>query len=139
MQSKEQKILKLLKSEDQENQNLGNLTLQSYINKDNALYFYLATDSIKEKLDAKSIDLITTHAGLNAKQFALENLSKIMETMQQNKPHLLTINLFFAQYNDYLYGILSMAWSKSDRVETRKQINALEHGKRFNPKLEQDL
>lgn len=139
MQSEEQKIIKLIKSEDIENQNLGNLAMHSKITNENALYWYLATEPFKENITDDNLKKIELHLGFSSKKYALEQLDKIIEKMQKNVPHALTINLFFAKYNDYLWGIIANQWTKEDRIKTKKQIDALNYGKRFNTEPEQDL
>lgn len=139
MHSEEQKIIKLIQSEDLENQNLGNLAMHSKINSKNALYWYLATESCKVNLTDDNLKKLELHLGFNSKKFALEQLDKIIENMQKGKPHAPTINLFFAKYNDYLYGIIAHQWTKEDRKETKKQIHTLNYGTRFNTEPEQDL
>jgi len=125
MLSKELRIVKLIESEDPEANNLGNLSMHSSINKDNAIYFYLLTDVHKSKLSKDVIEKLSNTLKFNSKNHALEKLPQIIEYMQKNKPHAKAINLFFSKYNDYLYGIISHEWEKTDRIETRKLITTL--------------
>ncbi len=129
MQSKEQKIIKLINSEDEENQNLGNLLMLSAINKDNALYWYLTIDQYRKKITNDVIELLTNTLGFDCSQYSLEQINVITRHIKTSTPDAPTINLFFKLYNEYVYSMISAQWPIEKQFNIKGQILVLNNGK----------
>ena len=127
MQSQEKKINKLLESNDPENHKLGQLTLLSILDKRNVLYWYLTLEPLKssikanEDLDKKISELLTWPSYTPG----IECLAKMVTFIQVNHPSHLSIEKFFAYYNEYLYSLLSHTWTTEIRKSTKSQIPQL--------------
>ena len=125
MQSKEKKIKRLIESSDTENQNLGCLTLESALNKDNVLYWYMTLEPIKNTINESVYSKMSDILGWSAYTPALESLFKMADYIKTNRPSIESIEKFFTYYNEYLYNSLSHTWTTADRVVIKSQIPQL--------------
>jgi hypothetical protein len=127
MQSQEKKIKRLLDSKDPENHKLGQLAIISCLNKDNVLYWYLDLEVKKglmkfdEELNSKMSELL----GWSSLKPTIECLAKMISFIQENCPSKLSIEKFFAYYNNYLYGLMSHTWTSDVRKSIKSQIPQL--------------
>jgi hypothetical protein len=122
MQSEEQKILKLIKSEDPENITLGNAALYQKLTKENAMYWYMTLDN-SDIVTNVTRDKITEYIGFNSKSNVVEHVADIVKYMQDNKSNALVVNKFFQMYNNYLLGLITHTWTKDERIKLKKELN----------------
>jgi hypothetical protein len=127
MHSQEKKIKRLLDSEDPENHNLAQLSLITLLKQENVLYWYLTMEPIKDKIkvDKDLYTKMTELLGWNAIKPALENLSQMVSFIQVNYPSALSVEKFFAYYNEYLYSLMSHSWTTDARKSLKLQIPQL--------------
>jgi hypothetical protein len=127
MHSQEKKIKRLLDSEDPENHNLAQLSLITLLKKENVLYWYLTMEPIKDKIkvDKDLYVKMTDLLGWNAMKPSMEFLAKMVSFIQQNYPSPLSIEKFFAYYNEYLYSLMSHSWTTDARLSLKSQIPQL--------------
>ena len=95
MQSEEQKILRLIRSLDEENKNLGQLALLKNLKESNVIFWYLELETIRTELLSDVKTKMTELLGWSVEKLALENLDKIMSFIQSKEPNPLVINKFF--------------------------------------------
>ena len=138
MQSEEQKILRLIRSLDEENKNLGQLALLKNLKESNVIFWYLELETIRTELLSDVKTKMTELLGWSVEKLALENLDKIMSFIQSKEPSPLVINKFFNYYNQYLYSLLSQSWHTQIKSEIKNQIHAL-NGEQFSTESIQDL
>ena len=138
MQSEEQKILRLIRSLDEENKNLGQLALLKNLKESNVIFWYLELETIRTELLSDVKTKMTELLGWSVEKLALENLDKIMSFIQSKEPSPLVINKFFNYYNQYLYSLLSQSWQTQIKSEIKNQIHAL-NGEQFSTESIQDL
>lgn len=119
MQSQNQKIIQLIKSNDKENVKLGELTLLKVLNKNNALFWYLELEPIMQTIHADIAINIVELLQWPLYKPAMENIQNIIDHMSKNPPNVDTLEKFFNYYNQYLFGIISATWDK-DKVSYNK-------------------
>lgn len=125
MHSKETlKILRLLSSEDIENQKLAQLLLTNMLTKENVMFWYIALELYATEdtgLSNKMTDLLEWHPSTKP----VEKYVDIVNFMRVNKSDAKSINKFIEHYNNYLYHTISSTWDTERRIEIQSQITSI--------------
>lgn len=125
MQSKDTKIIRLLKSEDEDTVKLGQLSLIGELNLNNVIYWYLyfetkiTFENIVDELKEKFNSLLGWDV---TKKHAITKISDMMSHMQNNNTESKSVIKFFEYYNEYLYGIVSSGWSASKVKQMKNEL-----------------
>ena len=121
MELKDQKILNLIESKDDDTKNLGELTLENYLAEDNVIFWYITIDVNKagNSLRAKFTEML----GWNAKKTPLESLKSMLEIIMRGNTNAASVNAYFEFYNKYLYHVMSATWTKEQKSKMKNQIN----------------
>ena len=127
MHSQEKKIKRLLESKDPENQKIAQLTLMATLNTENVLYWVLTLDPLNNKMKFEEglFDKMSELVGWSTLSPAIENLSKMVQFIQINRPSVASVEKFFEFYNEYLYNLMSFTWQSEDRIALKSQIPQL--------------
>lgn len=139
MHSKETlKTLKLLNSEDQENNVLAQLIIQNLLTKENVIFWYIAL----EKYQFFNSDLtvkLTTLLGWPASSHPIEKYVDIIKFMQDNEPDAKSVFKFMEHYNEYLYSTITSNWTRDQRILIKSQIENENYRDRLSKQSNKDL
>jgi len=140
MQLQEKKILKLIESNDEQNNKLGQLALVSILNNQNVIHWYIILDSIKDKkkinddLSNKMNELLDW--SFNKK--AIESMALMLEFIQKGDSSIESIEKYFTFYNNYLFSLMSHSWPTEKRKSIKLQIPLL-NARRLTTESHKDL
>lgn len=139
MHSKETlKTLKLLSSEDQENNVLAQLIIQNLLTKENVIFWYIAL----EKYQFFNSDLtvkLTTLLGWPASSHTIEKYVDIIKFMQDNEPDAKSVFKFMEHYNEYLYSTITSNWTRDQRILIKSQIENENYRDRLSKQSNKNL
>ena len=120
MQSKEQKLLRLIDSPDKETKDLGELTLVNSLTKRNIIFWYIELEkrkTIGDQLYEKIINI------LGHGKPPIESIEHMVTFMKNEDIDEKSLSKFFSYYNNYVYGMISGYWPIEKRRNFKKLIN----------------
>ena len=129
MQSKDQKIYKLILSEDDDARQLGQQALLGHLSKENVIYWYILLEKYRDILNTSLTLKISEILEWPSESLPLENLSKIVRFMQVGEPNAESVLKFTQYYNDYLLNLIMQPWTVEKRKECLNQINQINDNK----------
>jgi len=139
MHSKETlKILRLLNSEDQENNVLAQLIIQNLLTKENVIFWYIAL----EKYQFFNSDLtvkLNKLLGWPISSHPIEKYKDIIKFMQDNEPDAKSVLKFMEHYNEYLYSTITSNWTRDQRILIKSQIENENYIHRLSKRSNKDL
>ena len=133
-----QKIIRLLKSEDPEQKRLGELTLIKKANKANMPYWYIKLEPLINNLSSETIQYLESICPWSTSQPVINRMAELVTHISLNPCEAYVIETFFTYYNNYVFGMMTDTWDHEKRQEVLKQITALHElrpPKEFNKDL----
>lgn len=122
MQSKDLKILNLINSPDKDTSDLGYLTLNGILTKENVIYWYLTLCgnlvNIPEKTINKFEELVDwtfSHTHVNYKKCALH--------IAENKGDLKSMMMLMKHQNNMLLSIMTQRMSPEESINCKKELS----------------
>lgn len=122
MPSKNQKVLNLIISADEETSNLGQKTLASHLTENNVVYFYLTLE--KHRSDLSFItealnDAFIKTIGFPPDQPSVMKSKEMAIHLKNTLPDKESVETFMEFYKSYLYNVISQDWPNELKKQNR--------------------